>query len=134
VIQSSTDLTNWAAVSTNRSTAATRFIELSVSEQESFFRVFRMREPLFTDALVALNSVVLDGVSTDSFDSRDPNYSTGGRYDVLKRKDNGNVAVSSSLPGALDIGNSRIMRRVSSGPDGHVRLGPNGSVGSQSWY
>jgi hypothetical protein len=66
------------------------------------------------------------GVETDSFDSNDETYSTGGLYDPAKRKANGDVATTA---GILNVGNAKVMGTLFTGPEGGYSLGPNGSVG-----
>jgi hypothetical protein len=73
-------------------------------------------------------------IATDSFDSSDPNHSTGGRYDPAKNKDNGDIATNSSLTNTLNYGNANIYGRVSTGPKGAVSGGANGSVGDKAWH
>src|SRR5207247_11350001 len=47
-------------------------------------------------AMVAKGNIDFSGqnVGTDSFDSRDPNYSTNGRWDPAKTKDVGDVSTN----------------------------------------
>jgi hypothetical protein len=68
-------------------------------------------------------------INTDSFDSGNPSYSTGRRYDPAKRKDNGDVASNLDILNSINIGSANIMGHVSTGPGGTVAIGPNGSVG-----
>jgi len=84
---------------------------------------------------VAKGSIDLLGnnVGTDSFDSEDATYSTGGRYDPAKKKDNGDVATNSTVTDSLDVGNANVMGHVSTGPGGSVHVGANGSVGDKAW-
>jgi hypothetical protein len=92
--------------------------------------------PLFNFALAAIRDINLDGfnVRTDSFDSTDPAYSTSGRYDPNKNKHNGDVFTNSSLTNTLDVGNAKVMGKVKTGPGNNtIKIGPNGSVGSESW-
>ena len=92
-------------------------------------------EGLFARGLVAKREIVLNGnnVVVDSFDSRDPSYSTGGHYDLAKRKDNGHVATNLGITSALSAGNANIFGTVATGPGGSVSIGPNGSVGDLAW-
>lgn len=92
-------------------------------------------EGLFARGLVAKREIVLKGnnVLVDSFDSRDPAYSTGGQYDPAKRKDNGHVATNLGIISALSTGNANIFGTVATGPGGSVSIGPNGSVGDIAW-
>jgi hypothetical protein len=90
---------------------------------------------LFPMAMVADKGIDLKGnnIATDSFDSGDPAFSTGGRYDPAKRKDNGDVASNLDIVNSINIGNADIMGKVNTGPGGTVAIGPNGSVGTMAW-
>lgn len=92
--------------------------------------------PLFAKGMVAKGQIDLNGnnIKTDSFDSSDPTYSTGGLYDSSKTKDNGDVATNSGLINSLNVGNADVYGHVSTGPGGSVEVGSNGSVGSASWH
>lgn len=99
-------------------------------------RVTTTNDALFARGMVARGQIDLSGnnVKTDSFDSTDPNFSTGGRYDPAKTRDNGDVATNSTLIDSLDVWNADIYGRASTGPGGSVMVGPNGSVGSKAWH
>lgn len=90
---------------------------------------------LFGKGMVAKGSLDMHGnnVTTDSYDSLDPNFSTNGQYDAAKRKDNGDVATNSGEPNVLNSGNANIMGHVATGPGGTVSVGSNGSVGDIAW-
>lgn len=92
-------------------------------------------DPIFNFAMAAVNQINLNGrnVATDSFDSSNPNYSTGGVYDKNKTKDQGDVVTNDIITGALNVGNAKIKGLVKTGPTGTVDIGPNGSVGDASW-
>jgi hypothetical protein len=92
-------------------------------------------DALFTKGIVAKGVIDIKGnnIATDSFDSSDPNYSTNGRYDPAKAKDNGDIATNSSLTNSLSIGNADIKGKASTGPGGSIAFGPNGGVGSKAW-
>jgi hypothetical protein len=99
-------------------------------------RVTTTNESLFVKGLVAKGQIDLSGnrIKTDSYDSSDPQFSTGGRYDPRKTKDGGDIATNSSLVDSLNVWNAEIMGKASTGPGGTVRIGQNGSVGSKSWH
>lgn len=99
-------------------------------------RVTLTNDALFAKGMVAKGQIDLSGnnVKTDSFDSLDPAYSTNGRYDPAKFKDNGDVATNSTLIDSLDVWNADIYGKASTGPGGTVLVGPNGSIGSKSWH
>lgn len=71
-----------------------------------------------------------NGIATDSFDSMDPNYSTGGLYDPAKRKAGGDIA---STGGIINVQNADIRGTLYSGPNGSYTIGPNGTVGDLAW-
>jgi hypothetical protein len=133
VIQGSTNLQSWTRLSTNVSANPVRAIQVEVSERYSFYRAFKPIA-LFTFALAARSSINLNGnnLTTDSFDSSDPNYSTFGRYDPLKNNDNGQVAAYSGLTNSLSVANANIMGHLYIGPGGTATIGPNGSGRKQS--
>lgn len=99
-------------------------------------RVTTQSDSLFTKALVAKGTIDLQGnnITTDSFDSSDSNYSTGGRYDPAKIKANGDVATNLDLVNSISVGNANIKGRVSTGPGGTVAIGPSGAVGDLHWH
>jgi hypothetical protein len=90
---------------------------------------------LFAKGMVSKGSIDFNGnnVTSDSFDSADPNFSSNGIYDGTKRKDNGDVATNSSELDIFDAGNANIYGKVGTGPGGRVRVGANGSIGSMAW-
>lgn len=98
-------------------------------------RVTTTNDPLFARGMVAKGNIDFRGnnVRTDSFDSGDPQFSSGGQYDPNKNKDNGDVATNSGLVNSLNTGNANILGKVSTGPGGSIALGPNGAVGSKAW-
>jgi hypothetical protein len=93
---------------------------------------------LFAKGMVAEGQIDLNGnnITTDSFDSDDPNHSDGGLYPISnpnKAKDKGDVATNSGLVNSLNVGNADIKGRVSTGPGGSVAIGSNGAAGSKAW-
>jgi hypothetical protein len=115
-IESSTDLRNWTRVLTNSDQAIARTLVAALPGQPTFYRASRGPLPLFDAALTI--SATIDckgnGIYVDSYDSSDPNYSTGGMYDVNKRGAGGDVA---SATGPVNIQGADIY--------GHLRIGPN---------
>src|SRR5207302_438700 len=61
-------------------------------------------------AMMVTSTVDFSGgnVFVNSFDSTDPNYSTGGMYDPNKAKENGDVTTLSTNVGAIKVGNGRV--------------------------
>jgi hypothetical protein len=92
-------------------------------------------DPLFSKGLVAKGRIDMNGndISADSYDSRNTNYSTGGKYDVTKRKDGGSIATNSGLTNSLNVGNANIYGKVSTGPGGSIDIGSGGVVGDTAW-
>ena len=99
-------------------------------------RVNTTRSSLFIKGMVAKDSIDLNGnnITTDSFDSANPLYSTNGLYNSGKRRANGDVAVNSSLVNSLDIGNANIYGHIATGPNGSVSIGSQGVVGDEQWH
>ncbi|MEI7730788.1 MAG: hypothetical protein WCO56_14540 [Verrucomicrobiota bacterium] len=90
----------------------------------------------FAMGMIAKNGVDMHGnnVASDSFDSGDQNFSTNGKYDPAKHKDNGDIATNSGQPGLFNAGNANICGHVFTGPGGTINIGPNGVVGSLAWF
>jgi hypothetical protein len=93
------------------------------------------RSSLFPVPMTALGPIDLMGnnIRTDSFDSADPAYNTGGKYDPAKAKANGTVITTSTLINSLNVGNAKIKGMVKTGPNGSISIGANGSVGDSAW-
>jgi hypothetical protein len=86
-------------------------------------------------AMVVLSTVDFagSGITTDSFDSSNTNYSTGGTYDPKKARDHGDVVTLSSQVNLLDAGNGKVKGMVRTGPEGQASVGAVGSVGDMAW-
>jgi hypothetical protein len=96
-------------------------------------QVLTRSDPLFAVAMAAEGQIDLAGnnVTTDSFDSGDPNFSDNGLYpfnNPHKRKKNGDVATNAGLINSINVGNAKINGKAQTGPNGTVRIGPNGYV------
>lgn len=91
--------------------------------------------PAFSRGLVAKHGIDMNGnnVLTDSYDSRNPAFSTNGRWVQSKRRDHGDIASNDTLTNIVNVGNANIWGRVATGPRGTVALGPNGAVGDAAW-
>lgn len=91
--------------------------------------------PTFTKALVAKHGIDLNGnnVYTDSYDSTNPTFSTNGRWDSSKRRDNGDVASNDTVTNTINVGNANVWGRIATGPSGTISIGPNGKVGNAAW-
>ena len=108
--------------------------------ENSYFIARRVRvttqgSSMFTKAMVARGQINLNGnnIETDSFDSGNTLYSNSGRYDVTRRRANGDVATNSGLVNSLSVGNANIRGHVSTGPGGSISIGSNGTVGDNAW-
>jgi len=98
-------------------------------------RVEGTNQPLWTAAIEGLQCVSLtgNGITFNSYDSRDPNFSgPGGIYDATKVKAGGDVACYGGV-NSLDIGNANIAGQIKTGPDTTYSSGPNASVGDLLW-
>jgi hypothetical protein len=90
----------------------------------------------FLGGVLAKKGVNINGSAIfDSYDSRDPNFSTGGQWDVTKRKNGGNVgSIQSNVVAAVtSSGNSKVYGQIATGPNSTISLGGNASVGSLAW-
>ncbi|MGZ8901448.1 MAG: hypothetical protein ACXW3Z_15260, partial [Limisphaerales bacterium] len=85
-------------------------------------RVSTTNDAIFAKGMVAKGNIDLSGqnVTVDSFDPNNNAASTGGRYDVTKRRDKGDVATNGSLLDSLDFQNAKIFGKASTGPGGGV--------------
>ncbi len=118
---------------------STGFVKIPLENNEFVARRVRVTTQggaMFMKAMVARGQINLNGnnIATDSFDSENPLYSTGGMYDPNKRRDNGDVATNSGLVNSLNVGNADIYGHVSTGPGGSVSVGSNGGAGSLAWH
>lgn len=69
------------------------------------------------------------GAYIDSYDSSDPRYSTNGRYDPARRRDQATVGSLSSLTPAISTGTGRIYGSVATGVGGTAE----GNIGDGTW-
>lgn len=90
-------------------------VPISTAYIRRIVQVTTLSKSQFRYALAVRNSLTThgNGVFTDSFDSSDPNLSTGGLYDSSKTSTNGDVA---SLFGPVDLGNHSISGGLTLGP------------------
>ncbi|HTL58494.1 MAG TPA: hypothetical protein VL361_22595 [Candidatus Limnocylindrales bacterium] len=93
-------------------------------------RVTTTNMPLFTTVLAAKYDINFtgNGISTDSFNSSNPNQSDNGRYPVLypsRASTNGDVA---SVQGLINVGNGNINGTLYLGPTATDTIGGNGIV------
>lgn len=125
--------TNWDPVITSRAG-----IRAPLQTDYSIFRTVRVRctnMPLFTAAIEAVQCIDLtgNGITFNSYDSMDPNFSgPGGTYDPNKVKAGGDVVCYGDGT-SIDIGNADIAGKLKTGPDTTYEMGPNASVGDLTW-
>ena len=94
-------------------------------------RVMATNDPMFSAAIEAIDGIWFkgNGVTINSYDSRDPNYSgPDGRYDPNRFKDQGKVVCHY---GPFDMANANIYGHVETGEESALTRGPNGVVGSK---
>jgi hypothetical protein len=117
VIERSRDLMNWTPVAISTARQATRTV---IAPATNFMQVYRAKA-LTGYGIRAISRINLNGqaLESDSFDSSDPLFSTGGRYDSAKRLDGGNVGVYAALTNAG--GAVRIRGKLYMGPQGQRR-------------
>jgi hypothetical protein len=97
-------------------------------------RVTATNEPMFSAAIEATEGIFFkgSGVTINSYDSRDPNYSgPGGAYDPSKFKDQGRVVCHY---GPFDMQNAKIYGRVETGEESALTMNSGGVVGSILWH
>lgn len=90
----------------------------------------------FRGGVLAKRGINLTGnMAIDSFNSQDPAYSTGGQYDVLKRKDGGNVGtvVSNLASAIIGWGSADVRGQLATGPMSTISVGGSFSAGSSAW-
>lgn len=98
-------------------------------------RVTTSKGSLFLASMVAKKGIDLkgNGVTSDSFDSQDPNKSTNGRWDSAKAQDNGDIASNDGIVSTVSVQNANIYGRVWTGPGGTATVGSQGGVGTHAW-
>src|SRR5258706_159335 len=120
IVLSTTNLSDWTPLATNQAVSSVRTLVSPAPNSLAFFKVQRLPLALFRFAVVAMDTVYLNGnnITMDSFDSSDPNFSVNGLYSVSLRRDHGDVAVISSILNSLLVGNASIYGSVYTLPKG----------------
>ena len=139
--QRSLDGTNYynvqIAATANPTIIAQGFVRLPKSTNSISRRVqvTTVSDAMFGMAMLAKGQIDLSGnnIATDSFDSVNPAFSTGGKYDPTKAKDAGDVATNSGVVNSFNVGNGDIHGHVATGPGGNIDVGSSGAVGSSAW-
>ena len=92
-------------------------------------------DALLSVAMAAKQNINLSGnnVSSDSFDSTDPAYSTNGLYTSSRTKANGDIVTDDTIVNTFNVGNANIKGIIRTGPKGSPAVGPNASVGDAAW-
>jgi hypothetical protein len=130
LIEGSGDLINWTPVRISMERQSARTVVAPATGSVQVYRAKLMRG--FGIRAVSRFDLKGHAFESDSFDSSDPLFSTGGQYDPAKRLDGGNVGVYAALTNAG--GNVQIRGKLYMGPDGQTSgLGPQGSIGSGMW-
>ena len=138
LIQRSTNLIDWETLRRSSGPSTNRFFQLAISNNPTsphmFFRAAQTNEPFFGYGIVAKQNITLgaggsDTPWMDSFDSSNPDYSSNGQYDPLKRKDKAFVATLSSARPAISTGSGEIWGSAATGPNGTI----TGTVGDGFW-
>jgi hypothetical protein len=82
-------------------------------------------------ALLAKDSITMSGNPVvDSYDSANPELSTGGAYDPKKHGDQAYVGCSSYIPGCISLGNAHVYGYVKTSLGGSTAVGSVGAVGT----
>jgi len=90
----------------------------------------------FLGGVLAKRGVNINGsVVIDSYDSRDPAYSTDGQWDINKRKDGGNVGsvLSNVVAAVVASGKAKIYGQIATGPKSTIAISGNADAGSLAW-
>jgi hypothetical protein len=84
--------------------------------------------------LLAKDQIALGGNSLmNSFNSCDPNYSTGGLYDPAKAHDKIKVATDSAGSPAIAVGTTLVYGSVATGPGATISVNNSGGVGDAGY-
>ena len=96
-------------------------------------RVTTKKGPASGGGLTAKGRILFSGGGfLDSFDSSDPLYSTGGKYDPAKRKGGGSAVTNAKLADSIHVGTGHIYGNAATGPGGTVTVA-GGAVGDLAW-
>jgi hypothetical protein len=90
----------------------------------------------FNGALLVKKGISLSGTITiASFNSQDPLYSTGGRYDPVKYKDGGDIAtIETNVVAAIsESGTPQVYGHAATGPNSSISTSGNATIGSTNW-
>ncbi len=92
-------------------------------------------QQLRSAAIAARTTLEIDGsgVIIDSYDSRNPFWSSYGKYDPNHVRDNGDVLCNGTLTNSIMLGSAGVYGHVATGPGGGAVLTGTGSIGSHAW-
>ncbi len=90
----------------------------------------------FSQYAFAAKQITLNGYDflADSYDSTDPNRSTGGVYDALKAGDQANIASEAGILNSVGVGTVLIWGKLSTAQAYSLEMGPGSSIGSLAWH
>jgi hypothetical protein len=93
-------------------------------------QVTAVRASRFPKGMLAKSYIDMNGnnITTDSYDSSNSLYSTSGRYDPAKARENGDVGTNLTLTNSVNVGNANIKGSVATGPGGSISIGPSGYI------
>ena len=130
---------SWTVISTNDTDNTGLFVFTipTASNPMRFYRaVVGSPKPgaFLCGLLVKQNIIISGGMVIDSFNSQDPNYSTGGRYDPAKYKDGGDIGtICVNTPKAISgSGCAKVYGHLDMGLNDTADAG-NASCGSKAW-
>jgi hypothetical protein len=79
-------------------------------------------------------ALIGNGISSDSYDSSDPNKSTNGQYNPsLYQGDRGDIISAGGLTNSIAVGNGSVYGRVHTTAAATPSVGSNGGIGSHAW-
>ena len=134
IFERSQDVQTWTPVLTNALRTESRTFMVADSPAAEFYRA-RVGKRANTFALVVMQNIENNSgtLTTDSFDSSDPRFSTNGRYDPSKRKAGGDLGLCGSLSSTSRViqiyGRTWLSRNTT-----NFAPGPLSSVGDLAWH
>lgn len=120
---------NYATAASPRIVAEGRAILTSGPQLVKQIEITASKKSFWANGIVAKDTVEFKGgvAFVDSFDSTDPNHSTGGLYDAAKKKDKGSVGSVLVTTDALSLGNTEIWGYAATGGSTPT-VGPGGKI------
>ena len=120
---------NYATAASPRIVAEGRAILTSGPHLVKQIEITASKKSFWANGIVAKDTVEFKGGNAfvDSFDSTDPNHSTGGLDDAAKKKDKGSVGSVLVTTDALSLGNAEIWGYAATGGSAPT-VGPGGKI------